>query len=290
MSGETQADSLIVGVVGAGTMGAGIAQALLGSGHTVKLYEPQAENLERGVATIRAGLSRSVERGRTTEVARTVALDRLTTGVDLSVLDGCAFVIEAAPESPDLKRELFARLGGMLPEAVLASNTSSLSITGIASAAPRRERVVGMHFFNPVHSMALVEVVAGDASSEDALTATDDLARAMGKSPVRAADTPGFIVNRVNRAFYSEALRMLGERTASVEDVDSVLREAGGFPMGPFELMDLIGLDVNYTVTCSVYEAYFHEPRFRPHPIQRRMIEAGRLGRKTGRGFYEYGE
>lgn len=280
----------VVGVVGAGTMGAGIAQAVLGAGYGLRLYDVKEEYTERGLESIRSGLRKSVERGRMTEDELARALDQVNAGTDLSILAGAGFVIEAAPEKLELKRAIFSELDELLPEAVLASNTSSLSITAIAGATSRPERVAGMHFFNPVHAMALVEVVRGDFTSEDALQKTEDLSRSLRKTPVRVTDTPGFIVNRVNRAFYSEALRLLGEGAADVETVDRAVRSAGGFRMGPFELMDLIGIDVNYDVTRSVYEAFFHEPRFRPHPIQRRMVESGRLGRKTGRGFYEYGK
>ncbi len=289
MTGDEAEGTLrVVGVVGAGTMGAGIAQAVLGAGYELRLYDVQKDFVERGLDRIRSGLQRGVNRGRMTADEMQAALGPVRTGQDLSLLGDSDFVIEAAPEDLQLKKELFSQLGELLPEAVLASNTSSLSITAIAGAVSRPERVVGMHFFNPVHAMALVEVVRGDSSAEPALAQTEALARSLGKTAVRVADTPGFIVNRVNRAFYGEALRLLGERSADVETVDRAVREAGGFRMGPFELMDLIGIDVNYAVSCSVYEAFFHEPRFRPHPIQRRMVEAGKLGRKSGQGFYAY--
>ncbi len=289
MTGDEAEGTLrVVGVVGAGTMGAGIAQAVLGAGYELRLYDVQKDFVERGLDRIRSGLQRGVNRGRMTADEMQAALGPVRTGQDLSLLGDSDFVIEAAPEDLQLKKELFSQLGELLHEAVLASNTSSLSITAIAGAVSRPERVVGMHFFNPVHAMALVEVVRGDSSAEPALAQTEALARSLGKTAVRVADTPGFIVNRVNRAFYGEALRLLGERSADVETVDRAVREAGGFRMGPFELMDLIGIDVNYAVSCSVYEAFFHEPRFRPHPIQRRMVEAGKLGRKSGQGFYAY--
>lgn len=280
----------VVGVVGAGTMGAGIAQVVLGAGYALRLYDVQAEFVQRGLERIRVGLRRSVDRGRMTEDDLAHALDRSRSGEELEVLSDAGFVIEAAPENLELKRDLFTRLGALLPDATLASNTSSLSITAIAGGTSCPERVVGMHFFNPVHAMALVEVVRSDFTSDATVERTEELARQLGKTPVRVADTPGFIVNRVNRAFYSEALRLLGEQAADVATVDRAVREAGGFKMGPFELMDLIGIDVNYDVTRSVYDAFFGEPRFRPHPIQRWMVESGRLGRKTGRGFYEYPE
>jgi 3-hydroxybutyryl-CoA dehydrogenase len=285
---QDEAGPATVGVVGAGTMGSGIAQAVLAAGLALRLYDVREEFVQRGLERVRSGLARSVERGRLTAEQVEAALEGVRAGEDLSALADSELVIEAAPEDLETKRELFGRLGALLPDAVLASNTSSLSITSIAGAAPRPERVVGMHFFNPVHAMALVEVVEGEHTSPETLERTEALARALGKTPVRVQDTPGFIVNRVNRAFYGEALRLLGEGAGDVDRIDAAVREAGGFRMGPFELMDLIGIDVNYAVTRSVYDAYFGEPRFRPHPIQRRMVEAGKLGRKTGRGFYEH--
>lgn len=283
-------DTAAIGVVGAGTMGAGIAQAALESGMYVRLYDVSPDLAQRGADRVRAGLQSRVDRGRMSSNDMDSALARLATGADTSFLEGCDFVIEAAPEDARLKREIFSALDGLLPDAVLASNTSSLSITALAGATRRPERVVGMHFFNPVHAMKLVEVVRGDATSEATVDRTTALALRLGKTPVVAADTPGFIVNRVNRAFYGEALRLLGEQANSVETVDQAVRAVGGFPMGPFELMDLIGIDVNDAVSRSVYESFFQEPRFRPHPLQRRMVDAGRLGRKSGRGFYEYSE
>ncbi len=199
------------------------------------------------------------------------------------------FIIEAVAEDLNVKKEIFKKLDAIVaPEAILTSNTSSLSISAIASLTKTPESVVGMHFFNPPALMKLVEVVRGRQTSDETTKTACDLALRMKKIPVVCKDTPGFIVNRVARPFYGEALRLLAEGVATVEEIDMIVKMEGGFKMGPFELMDLIGIDVNYAVTKSVYEQFFHEPRFRPHPIQRQMVEAGTLGRKTKKGFYTY--
>lgn len=280
----------IAGVAGAGTMGAGIAQALLQAGYQVRLFDINEAFVGKGVARIRMGLQKSAQRAGTASSDVEETLSRLQSGETLGVLSGSELVIEAVPEVLGLKQQLFAELSELLPDAVLASNTSSLSITAIASASARPGRVAGMHFFNPVHAMQLVEVVSGYQTAPDTAELVEEVGRSLGKTTVRVADTPGFIVNRVNRSFYLEALRMLEEQGGAVKGIDTAARQVGGFRMGPFELMDLIGIDVNYAVSSSVYEAYFQEPRFRPSLLQRRMVESGRLGRKTGEGFYSYGE
>ena len=275
-------------VVGAGTMGAWIAQVALAHGLAVPLYDAFPRAVERGAGRVRAGLDRSVERGRLTANEKEAALDRLATTTGLDDLAPAPFVIEAAPEDLTLKRALFEALDRVCaPQAILATNTSSLSVTKVAAATSRPERVAGMHFFNPVPAMALVEVVAGHVTGEETLARVTALAERLGKRPVRVKDTPGFIVNRVARPFYGEPLRILAEG-ADVATIDRIMRAGGNFKIGPFELMDLIGIDVNFAVTKSVYEAFFGEPRYRPHPIQERMVDAGALGRKTGQGFYTY--
>jgi 3-hydroxybutyryl-CoA dehydrogenase len=280
-----------IGVVGAGTMGAGIAQVAILHGFQVRLYDAFETALAKGRSRIAAAVDNAVTRGRITAEAAREALERLATVSQLGGMREAQFVIEAAPEDLPLKQELFAQLDGILDAgAVLASNTSSLSITAIAGRTQRPERVVGMHFFNPVPIMPLVEVVAGQRTSPAAVEESLGLAQRLGKTPIRAKDTPGFIVNRIARHFSLEALRILSEGRATHDQIDRVMKGAGRFRMGPFELMDLIGIDVNFAVSRSVYEAFFHEARFRPHPIQQRMVESGLLGRKTGRGFYEYPE
>ncbi len=278
-----------IGVAGAGTMGAGIAQLACLGGYETLLHDPDPGALERGVERLRADLERGMHRGRWTEAEAEAAAARVRPAAELENLGGCDLVIEAAPERLELKRELFARLeDSCAADAVLATNTSSLSVTAIAAAAERPERICGMHFFNPPALMRLVEVVAGDASGEAALAAATEVAERMGRTPVRAADGIGFLANRAARPFSLEALRLYGERVAEPDQIDRIVRIGGGYRMGPFELMDLIGIDVNLSVARSFYEQSFGEPRWRPHPLQERMVAAGRLGRKTGRGWYRY--
>ena len=278
-----------VGIVGAGTMGSGIAQIACLGGFQTYLYELDSKQLARGAERLRTGLRRGVERDDWSEEEAKDALARLHTDVIIELLSECELVIEAAPEDLELKRNLFGRLASVCgPEAVLATNTSSLSVTAIASAVPSPERVVGMHFFNPPARMRLVEIVAGDESAEPPLAAATEVAERMRRTPIRARDSVGFVANRCARPFTLEALRMVGEGLAPHEEIDRICRLGGGFRMGPFELMDLIGIDVNFGVARSFYDQSFGEPRWRPHPIQERMVASGRLGRKSGRGFYVY--
>ena len=280
-----------IGVAGAGTMGAGIAQLACLGGFDTVLYDLDRKALERGIEQLRNGLRRGVERERWSEEEAGEALGRLRGDLVIQVLEGCELVIEASPEDLELKRNLFGRLADTCGrEAILATNTSSLSVTAIAASVPAPERVVGMHFFNPPPLMPLVEIVAADESGEPALEAATDIARRMGRTPIRARDAIGFVANRCARPFTLEALRILGERVATHEQIDRACRLGGGFRMGPFELMDLIGVDVNFAVARSFFERSFGEPRWRPHPTQERMVAAGRLGRKTRRGFYDYSD
>jgi len=281
-----------IGVAGAGTMGAGIAQLACLSGARTLLHDPLRDALDTGLERIRAQLERGVERGRLTAEQAAAASARLEPAPALEDLAPAELVIEAAPERLELKRELFAHLSdAVVSEAcVLATNTSSLLVTAVARGAKRPERVVGMHFFNPPPVMRLLEVVAGEQSSDAAVARARAAGEAMGKHVIVAVDGPGFLVNRCNRPFGLEALKLLQERVASLEEIDRICRMGGGFRMGPFELMDLVGVDTGLDVSRSFYEQSFGEPRWRPSPITARVVAAGRYGRKSGRGYYDYND
>ncbi|MGW5866117.1 3-hydroxyacyl-CoA dehydrogenase [Streptomyces sp. NPDC055239] len=280
-----------VAVVGTGTMGQGIAQVALLAGHPVRLYDAVAGQAKTAAAAIGARLDRLVEKGRLTPDDRSAAGSRITPVDSLAGLAGCGLVIEAILEQLPVKQSLFEELEKIVGEdCLLATNTSSLSVTAIAGTLEKPGRFVGLHFFNPAPLLPLVEVVSGSATDETAATRAYETARAWGKTPVRSADTPGFIVNRIARPFYAEALRLHEERAADPATIDAVLRESGGFKMGPFELTDLIGQDVNEAVTRSVWESFFQDPKFTPSLAQRRLVESRRLGRKSGQGWYAYGD
>lgn len=280
----------MIGVVGSGTMGAGIAQLACKSGAKTLMHDPFPDALARGELNVRAGLEKETEKGKLTLEQAQAAAARLESADTLDALALCDLVIEAAPERLDVKHELYARLSEIVSEdCVLASNTSSLPITAIAAGATHPERVVGMHFFNPAPLMRLLEVITGLMSSERALALAHATGIAMGKDVIRATDGPGFIVNRCNRPFGLEALRLLQERIADVPTIDRIVRMGGRFRMGPFELSDLVGVDTGFDVSKSFYELSFGEPRWRPSPIQARQVAAGLHGRKTGRGYYDYG-
>lgn len=284
----------VVGVIGAGAMGAGIAQVAAQNGHRLVIADAVAASVARAREGHAKAMAREVEKGRLTREAADAVLERFTyvDGVSLEHMQAmreCGFIIEAIVENLGAKQTLFRTLESVIdPGAVLASNTSSLSIAALAGACSQPERVVGVHFFNPATLMPLVEIIPAITTQHDVAVQARALMDAWGKVTVIAADTPGFIVNRVARPFYSEALRMYEEGFADAATIDWAMRELGGFKMGPFELMDLIGNDVNFAVTSSVFEAMFFDGRYRPANTQRRLVEAGLLGRKTKRGYYDY--
>lgn len=277
-----------VGIIGSGTMGRGIAQSVVLSGRRVILFDLTDELLEKALRNIRHSINEGVRRGKTPAEQAARAKEAITPTTELSEAAWTDLIIEAVPEDIELKRRVFGRLDTSAPpHTVLATNTSSLSISAIAATTHHPDRVVGMHFFNPAHLMQLVEIIRGDLTSEDVVESCREFVISLGKTPVLCIDSPAFIVNRIARPFYGEAFRMLGEQIADAEAIDRLIASLG-FRMGPFELLDLIGLDVNLAVTKSVYDAYFQDPKYRPHPIQQRMVDSGRLGRKSGRGFYKY--
>lgn len=281
--------SVLVAVIGAGAMGSGIAQVAATAGHSVVLFDHLDGAAERGRASILSQLAKQIEKGRISGQQRDAIDKRIRIAHRLEELNEAALVIEAIVEDLEAKRNVFRHMEAIVgPDAVLATNTSSLSITAVAAGLNHPERVAGFHFFNPAPVMRLVEIVAGLATRQDVLDCLFDTAAAWGKTVVHVKSMPGFIVNRIARPFYGEALKLLEEGAGDVATLDLAYRECGGFPMGPFELMDMIGHDVNFAVTKSVFEGSFGDPRYRPSHIQRELIAAGWLGRKAGRGFYDY--
>lgn len=282
---------MTVGVVGAGTMGRGIAQVAAAAGHEVRLLDRNPAVLEEAVAFLAKIQDRSVAKGRISRTDADALLQRIRGEQNVSCMSECGLVIEAIVERAEVKSALFSELEATVAEdCVLASNTSSLSVTALAAGLAHPHRFVGLHFFNPAPLMALVEVIPALQSRAELAEEMQVLMRQWGKQPALAKDTPGFIVNRVARPFYGEAIRMLEEGVADVPTIDWAMTALGGFKMGPFALMDLIGNDINYAVTESVWTAFYFDPRYRPSFAQKRNVDAGWFGRKTGRGWYDHSE
>ncbi len=277
-----------IGVIGAGTMGNGIAQVFTQSGFEVRLVDAAAAALDRARGSIEKSLGKFVEKGKLTPADRDAALGRLATGTEIGLLSDVDYVVEAIVEDAAAKRDLFKRLDALTrPDVVLASNTSSISITTLGAATGRPDKVLGMHFMNPVPMMALVELIRGQATSPDSLLLASDLCFRLGKTAVEAADYPGFIANRVLMPMINEAIYALMEGVGTAEAIDTVMKLGMNHPMGPLTLADLIGLDVCLAILNVLHEG-LGDPKYRPCPLLRRMVAAGHLGRKTGRGFHQY--
>lgn len=276
-----------VGIAGAGAMGLGIAQVFAQHNYKVVLFDLQQQQLEKAQKEIEKNLSGAVAKGKLTDAEKNTALSliQFTTHVNDLKAD---LIIEAIVEKTEAKRELFQTLAAInAPEAILTSNTSSIPITRIAKGIANPQRVAGLHFFNPAHLMKLVEVIAAADTSAEVVKTLQELVQQIGKTPVVCKDSPGFIVNRVARHYYVESLKALEERVAPMETIDALM-ESAGFKLGPFKLMDLVGNDINFAVTSSLYESFHQEAKFRPSRIQQQKVDAGHLGKKTGKGFYSY--
>ena len=276
-----------IGVVGAGTMGQGIAQVVAASGFPVQLYDVADAQLDRARAAIDKGLGKLVAKEKLSEVEKNAALERLATTTALDALRDCTVIIEAAPEQPALKEKLFGDLSRLTHDAILASNTSSLSLTRLAAVCERPERVVGMHFFNPVPVLRLVEVIRAEQTSDATVARIEELAKALGKTPVAIADSPGFAVNRLLVPMINEAAFLVQEGAATPAAIDEAMKLGAAHPLGPLALADLIGLDVCLAI-MEVLQEGFGDPKYRPCPLLKRMVAAGYLGRKSGRGFHIY--
>ncbi len=277
-----------VAVIGSGTMGRGIAHVSALAGYETHMFDIADDVLEKARKAIERNLQKGVDRGKVDAEAMKAALENLRTGTDLAAAaKGADFAIEAVPEKLDLKREIFAGLEAHAPEhAVLATNTSTIPVSRIAGAVKRPERVIGMHFFNPVHIMKLVEIIRGSETSDETVTRTEEVSRAMGKETVLVNESPGFVTSRMNALIGNEAFRMLEEGVASAADIDKALKLGLNHPMGPFEMVDLVGLDARLNNLRSLHSEL--GDLYRPSPLLEKMVEEGRLGKKTGRGVYEY--
>lgn len=278
-----------VGIIGAGAMGSGIAQVAATAGHSVVLFDTKTEALRLSKSKLASVMNRLVEKGRLTSEEAQEIQKRISYADHMEVLSESDIIIEAIIENLDVKKDVFSSIESLVSkDCILASNTSSLSIASIASACERSERVLGIHFFNPAPLMPLVEIIPAIQTADEITDEARNIIDCWKKITVLAKDTPGFIVNRVARPFYGEAIRILEEGIADVATIDWVMKEIGGFRMGPFELTDYIGHDVNYVVTETVFKEFFYDPRYKPSFTQKRLVEAGRLGRKSGQGFYDY--
>jgi 3-hydroxybutyryl-CoA dehydrogenase len=277
-----------IGVVGAGTMGNGIAHVAAQSGFDVVLVDVDQKFLDKALGTVKKNLGRQVEKGKLTQEQMDGALGKIKTGTSLDAVKDCGIVIEAVFEDLKVKKDIFAKLDALCPpEAILATNTSTISITLIASATKRPDKIIGMHFMNPVPMMQLVEVIKGVRTSDETFTAVDDLAKKMGKTPVLVNDYPGFVANRVLQPMINEACYCLMEGVATPEAIDTVMKLGANHPLGPLALADLIGLDVCLAILEVLYTG-FSDSKYRPCPLLKKMVAAGHLGRKTGQGFYKY--